>query len=217
MRCIDSNTFMKKVFLLSIILTFTPLTAKSETNDISPEEMESYKARAIEYMNAFQKGLEIIGSKDAGITPAIKKHQKDILITFFMNDGKAWTDNNGHPHPGAEMEVTSVRYGRTIDEPHSYPIMTYFNNLQRLSYVSVKITQAANCVISNLYKTSDNQYEATVTYFQFFEGKRGDGSFYRDRTQKDVKIYLTKVTDGNLGSFWDLKFGDIKVVETVRY
>lgn len=39
---------------------------------------------------------------------------------------------------------------------------------------------------------------------------------YKDKTQKDIKVYVTKVTDGSLGEFWEIKLGDIKVVETVK-
>ncbi|MBD5265921.1 MAG: hypothetical protein HDS44_03025 [Bacteroides sp.] len=187
--------------------------AYSQNNDLTPEEMDSYKARCIEYMNAFQKGLSIIADKSK--SDAVKQHQKDILLTFFMGEGEPWKDNKGHSYPEVQMEVTTVRYGKNIEEPHSIPIKKYLNNLQNLRYKQVKITQAKNCVISNLYQVEDH-YEATVSYFQFFEGDRGDGTFYRDMTQKDVKVYLTKVTDGNLGTFWDLKFGDIKAVETVK-
>ena len=36
------------------------------------------------------------------------------------------------------------------------------------------------------------------------------------KAQKDIKVYVTKVTDGSLGEFWDLKLGDVNVVETVK-
>lgn len=199
-------------FSIALLMTFT--SAYADTSDIAPEEMDSYKARCIEYMNAFQKGLEIIADKTK--SKAVKEHQKTVLLTFFMGEGGPWEDSAGHRQPAVEMEVSTVRYGKMIEKPHLIPIKTYLTNLENLRYKSVKITQAKSCVISNLYKISDNRYEATVTYFQFFEGERGDGTFYRDRTQKDVKVYLTKVTDGNLGTFWDIKFGDIKVVETVK-
>lgn len=200
------------------IITFLALLiisniAHSQTSDISPDEMDSYKARCIEYMNAFQKGLSIIADKNK--SNAVKQHQKSVLLTFFMGEGEPYTDVDGNRYPAVEMEVSTARYGKVI-EKRSIPLKQYLNNLENLKYKSVKMTQAQTCVISNLYKTADNRYQATVTYFQFFEGERADGSFYRDKTQKDVKVYLTKVTDGNLGTFWDIKFGDINVVETVK-
>lgn len=185
----------------------------AQTSDISQDEMDSYKARCIEYMNAFQKGLEIIADKSKSNT--VKQHQKTVLLTFFMGEGEPYTDIDGHRYPAVSMEVSTTRYGKVL-EKRTIPLKRYFDNLQELKYKSVKITQAKTCVISNLYKVSDNRYQATVSYFQYFEGDRGDNTYYRDMTQKDVKVYLTRVTDGNLGTFWDLKFGDINVVETVR-
>lgn len=202
-----------KSFFLSLTMLMFSCFAYSQTSDISPEEMDSYKSRCMEYMNAFQKGLEIIADKNK--SDAVKQHQKSVLLTFFMGEGEPYTDIDGKKYPAVEMEVSTARYG-TVVEKKSIPLKKYLGNLQELRYKSVKITQAQTCVISNLYKISDNRYQATATFFQFFEGERGDGSFYRDKTQKDVKVFLTKVTDGNLGTFWDLKFGDINVVETVR-
>lgn len=203
---------MKTFFLLVAMLMINNLVY-SQTSDISPEAMESYKSRCIEYMNAFQKGLEIIADKNK--SDGVKRHQKAVLLTFFMGEGEPYTDIDGRRYPAVEMEISTVRYGNVI-EKKSIPLKKYLNNLQELRYKSVKITQAKTCVISNLYKVADNRYEATATFFQYFEGERGDGTFYRDKTQKDVKVFLTKVVDGNLGTFWDLKFGDIDVVETVR-
>lgn len=214
MKCILTNKqmYMRFLFLLITMLLYRGL-AFSQTNDLSQGEMDSFKARCIEYMNAFQKGLEIIADKDK--SEIVKQHQVSVLLTFFMGKGEPYVDVNGKRYPAVEMEVSTVNYGKVV-EKKSMPIKQYFENLKALQYVSVKITQAKTCVISNLYKTSDNRYQATVSYFQYFEGKRADKTFYRDRTQKDVKVYLTKVTDGDLGTFWDLKFGDINVVETVR-
>ena len=209
MKCIND---MKKIFFALCLFMVSNLSF-AQTSDISIEEMESYKARCKEYMDAFLKGLGTISDKTK--SDYVKKHQVKVLLTFFMGEGKPYTDVNGKKRPAVEMEVTSVRYGQQVSK-HSMPLVEYFDRLQRLNYVSVKITQAKTCVISNLYKVSDNQYEATATFFQYFEGQRGDGTFYRDKTQKDIKVYLTKVTDGNLGTFWDLKFGNISVVDTIK-
>lgn len=202
-----------KTFFLLVAMLMVSSFVYSQTSDISPEEMESYKSRCMEYMNAFQKGLEVIADKNK--SNAVKQHQKSVLLTFFMGEGEPYTDIDGKRYPAVEMEVSTARYG-TVIEKRSIPLKKYFENLQELRYKSVKISQAKTCVISNLYKVADNRYQATATFFQYFEGERGDGTFYRDKTQKDVKVFLTKVTDGTLGTFWDLKFGDINVVETIR-
>lgn len=94
-------------------------------------------------------------------------------------------------------------------------LVKYLENLENLKYVEVKIEKAQTCVISNLYKVG-NRYQGTVSIFQYFTGRTREGMIYKDKTQKDIKVYVTKVTDGSLGEFWEIKLGDIKVVETVK-
>ena len=107
-----------------------------------------------------------------------------------------------------------MRYNNVIDK-RTLTLKQYLENLESLRYVKVEIKKAQTCVISNLYKVGD-RYEGTVSIFQYFTGERADGHIYRDRTQKDIKVYVSKVNDGVLGEFWDLKLGDINVVETVK-
>lgn len=202
-----------RTFFLSLAILLISGFAYSQTNDISPDEMDSYKERCIECMNAFQKGIEIIADKSK--SDKVKQHQKSVLLTFFMGEGEPYVDIDGKRYPAVVMEVSTANYGKVVSKK-TIPVKEYLGNLQELQYKSVKVKQAKTCVVSNLYKVSENRYQATATFFQYFEGERGDGTFYRDMTQKDVKVFLTKVTDGSLGTFWDLKFGDINVVETVR-
>lgn len=61
-----------------------------------------------------------------------------------------------------------------------------------------------------------DHYEATATIYQYFKGQGSDGYCYRDQSEKQIKVYLFRVNDGVLGSYWDVKFGDIDVVETIR-
>ena len=113
------------------------------------------------------------------------------------------------------MQVSKIRYNNVIDV-NDVPLKQYLQNLQNLKWSSVKITKAQTCRISNFYKRNDNLYEATATFFQYFEGRSGEKVVYRDKTQKEVKVYLSRVEDGQLGSYWDLKFGDINVAETLK-
>ena len=107
----------------------------------------------------------------------------------------------------AAAHENPTKYLQTLTE--------YLENLENLKYVEVKIQKAQTCVISNLYKVGD-RYEGTVSIFQYFTGRTKDNVIYRDRTQKDIKIYVDKVKDGSLGEFWQLKLGDVNVVETVK-
>ncbi len=206
---------MKRTITFFTLLLMFCINAFAQETELSPDEMESYKARCVEYINAFQKGLATIADK--GNSQKVKDHQKKVVLSFFMGKGEPYVDVDGKEYPAVKMEVSVARYGKVVDK-NIKSLKQYLEDLQNLPYVSVKMTQAHTCVVSNLYPVpgAKDRYQATVSFFQYFEGAKGDGRFYRDRTQKDVQVFLTKVTDGNLGTFWDLKFGDINVVETIR-
>lgn len=200
---------MKKQILLLIMVCFV---AKSlaQTHDLTPEELDAFKVQCQERIDAFQMGLEIIADKQQDAN--IKQHYINTLPDMFMGSGEPWTDVAGQRHPAVKMQIAVIRYNQTI-ETRDVPLKTYLTNLRNLRWTSVKITKAKTCRISNFYKTSDNMYEATATFFQYFEGANGEVSVYKDFTQKEVKVYIAKVEDGQLGTYWDLKFGDINVSE----
>lgn len=188
------------------------LCMQAQTNDLSQEEIQSFKARCEETIEAFQYGLEIIGDKSQD--KAVKQHYKKNILSFFMGNGLSYTDIDGRTYPAVKMEISTLRYSNVINK-RTVKLTEYLESLENLKYVEVKIQKAQTCVISNLYKVGD-RYQGTVSIFQYFTGRTRDNIIYRDRTQKDIKVYVTKVTDGNLGEFWDLKLGDVNVVETIK-
>lgn len=201
---------MKKVLMLLMLLY--AMSIQAQTNDLTQEQIESFKARCEETIEAFQYGLEIIGDKSQ--EKAVKQHYKKNILSFFMGNGMPYTDIDGRTYPAVKMEISTLRYSNVINK-RSVKLTEYLESLENLKYVEVKIQKAQTCVISNLYKVGD-RYQGTVSIFQYFTGRTKDNIIYRDRTQKDIKVYVTKVTDGNLGEFWDLKLGDVNVVETVK-
>lgn len=209
---------MKRIVLCRVLLCVVwmcvTLTAIAQTHDLSQDEIEAFKIQCQERIDAFQMGLEIIADKSQ---PAdIKQHYiRNAIPPMFMGAGDEWTDLAGQRHPAVKMQVSKIRYNNVI-EVNDVPLKQYLQNLRNLKWSSVKITKAQTCRISNFYKRSDNLYEATATFFQYFEGRSGENVVYRDKTQKEVKVYLSRVEDGQLGSYWDLKFGDINVAETLK-
>lgn len=201
---------MRKILML-LMLWYT-MCIQAQTNDLSQEEIQSFKARCEETIEAFQYGLEIIGDKSQD--KAVKQHYKKNILSFFMGNGLPYTDIDGRTYPAVKMEISTLRYSNVINK-RTVKLTEYLESLENLKYVEVKIQKAQTCVISNLYKVGD-RYQGTVSIFQYFTGRTRDNIIYRDRTQKDIKVYVTKVTDGNLGEFWDLKLGDVNVVETVK-
>lgn len=195
-----------------LLMLLYAMCIQAQTNDLTQEQIESFKARCEETIEAFQYGLEIIGDKSQD--KAVKQHYKKNILSFFMGNGMPYTDIDGRTYPAVKMEISTLRYSNVINK-RSVKLTEYLESLENLKYVEVKIQKAQTCVISNLYKVGD-RYQGTVSIFQYFTGRTKDNIIYRDRTQKDIKVYVTKVTDGNLGEFWDLKLGDVNVVETVK-
>lgn len=199
------NTRLLLLFLLSIAIT-----GHAQTNDLTPEELEAFKIQCQERIDAFQMGLEIIADKKQ--EASVRQHYINTLPDMFMGSGNEWTDVDGQRHHAVKMQVSVVRYNQTIDT-HDVPLKQYLRNLQSLKWTSVKITKAKTCLISNFYKRNDNLYEATATFFQYYEAQSGEAIVYKDFTQKEVKVYISRVEDGQLGTYWDMKFGDINVSE----
>lgn len=204
---------MKKRIILAVYLLTYISVVFGQTHDLSQEELDAFRIQCQERIDAFQMGLEIIADKQQDMT--IKQHYIKTLPDMFMGNGDPWTDVSGEKHPAVKMQVSVIRYNNVIDTK-SPSLKEYLNSLKNLKWSSVKITKAKTCLISNFYKRADNLYEATATFFQYFEGSNGDGVVYKDFTQKEVHIYIQRVEDGQLGTYWDLKFGDINVSEISR-
>lgn len=195
---------------LLLILSFIGLSAvgMAQTHDLSQEEQDAFKVQCQERIDAFQMGLEIIADKRQD--SEIKNHYIKTIPDMFMGKGEPWSDKSGGRHAAVKMQVSSFNSGRTTD----IPLKDYLTRLRNLPYTYVEIKKAKTCIISNLYKVSDNLYMGTCSFFQYFTGQSGEVLVYRDYTQKDVDVYIQRVEDGSLGSYWDMKFGDINVSET---
>lgn len=201
-----------KNLLLILLLGGTSLMGNAQqTHDLTQDELEAFKVQCQERVDAFQMGLEIIADKQQD--SEIKDHYIKTIPDMFMGKGDPWTDTNGGKHDAVKMQVSSLTKGSTTD----IPLKKYLIRLRNLTYTSVEIKKAKTCMISNLYKVSDNMYMGTCTFFQYFTGQSGDVLVYRDYTQKDVDVYIQLIEDGSLGTYWDMKFGDINVSETHKY
>ncbi len=207
----NKNAGIMKQMLLCLLLFGVPLASSAQqTHDLSPEEKEAFKVQCQERIDAFQMGIEIIADKRQ--SPEIKSHYIKTLPDMFIGKGEPWKDRNGGLHDAVKMQVSSTQK----DTPKDIPLKKYLIRLRDLPYTHVEIKKAKTCLISNLYKVDDNLYMGTCTFFQYFTGQSGEVLVYRDYTQKDVDVYIQRVADGNLGTYWDMKFGDINVTETQK-
>lgn len=206
---------MKKLLLLlSLAVSFLTVNAQ-QTHDLTQEELEAFKIQCQERVDAFQMGLEIIADKQQ--SSEIKDHYIKTIPDMFMGKGDPWKDANNEWHDAVKMQVSSIdKNGRVTVRTPSPTLKRYLSNLRNLPYTRVELKKAKTCMISNLYKVSANMYMGTCTFFQYFTGQSGEVVVYRDYTQKDVDIYIQRIEDGSLGTYWDMKFGDINVSETTK-
>lgn len=74
---------MRKVILM--LLLVYGYSIQAQTNDLNQEQIESFKARCEETIEAFQYGLEIIGDKSQD--KAVKEHYKQNILSFSLVKG----------------------------------------------------------------------------------------------------------------------------------
>lgn len=92
-------------------------------------------------------------------------------------------------------------------------ISIYLNNLRNLRYTEVNVTAGDAFFCSDAKQVGPNKYMATLSYRQYFVGKMDGRIVYNDKTDKTVKVYITKtVIDGR--TRWTVLLGDIKVDAT---
>ncbi len=177
---------MRKIIMVLLVGCFSLVGIAQQTHDLSPEEIEAFKVQCQERVDAFQMGLEIIADKQQD--NEIKDHYIRTIPEMFMGNGNEWYDNNNTKHDAVKMQVSSVSTGDVKD----IPLKEYLRKLRNLPYTHVSIQKAKTCLISNLYKVSDNLYMGTCSFFQYFSGenggKEGSNVVYRDFTQKDVDV-----------------------------
>lgn len=206
---------MKRLILSLQVFLFAFVTIYAQANDLSEGELNAFKVQCQEQIDAFQMALEIIADKEQ--PNEIKDHYIQAIPDMFIGKGDAWTDKNGGKHAPVKMQVSSIdRYGNIKIRTPSPTLKQYLQNLRNLPYTSVEIKKAQTCIISNLYKVNKDLYMGTCTFFQYFTGTKGEVIVIKDYTQKDVDIYIQRIEDGSLGTYWDMKFGDINVTETQK-
>ena len=206
---------MKK--LISIIfvilsMSFTAQTAQAQVNDLSEQDIQAFQDRVGEVIDMFQNNLSILGAKKHSLK--VKSVYKKSALKLFIGEGLPYTDPDGNKRKGVLVEVSSIKSGKTTK--HNIYLTTYLDNLIKLPYAEVKLTQADTYRISNIYKVGDH-YEATATIFQRFEGYIGKEmkKKYSDVTQKNIKVYIIPENDYVLGMHWSVRLGDIEVVDTI--
>lgn len=204
---------MKKLLSIVLFALVATFPAQAQVNDLSEQDIQAFKDRVGEVIDMFQNNLSILGGKKHSLK--VKSVYKKSALKLFIGEGLPYTDPDGNQRQGVQMQVSSIKNGKTVKR--STALTTYLDNLIKLPYAEVKLTQADTYRISNIYKVGDH-YEATATIFQRFEGYVGKDmkKKYSDITQKNIKVYIIPENDYVLGQHWSVRLGDIEVVDTIQ-
>ena len=164
---------------------------------LNPARKMAVDSLALEKVRDLGKYIHIIGSKNTPFSEANRAIERAAEL-FEV---------------GSTMEVSSTTR-KTIK---SYPIKEYFNRLMTLNYDQVDITWTEIKYLDNLELLPNGKYMGVITTYQYFEGKTGGQLIYKDKTVKDVTVYVegkkTQIS-GRIIDFWDVLLGDVKVAET---
>lgn len=204
---------MKKLLSFVLLVFVATFSAQAQVNDLSEQDIQAFKDRVGEVIDMFQNNLSILGGKKHSLK--VKSVYKKSALKLFIGEGQPYVDPDGNKRQGVQMQVSSIKNGKTIKR--NTALITYLDNLIKLPYAEVKLTQADTYRISNIYKVGDH-YEATATIFQRFEGYVGTDmrKKYSDVTQKNIKVYIIPENDYVLGQHWSVRLGDIEVVDTIQ-
>lgn len=199
---------MRKLYLLLVIVFLTINYTNAQTSDLTKEVEESIKQQCMLKVDAFTNHVVYIADKD---NPAdVKEHHINAALNLFSGKGGDVKDEYGNVEiPAPRMEVSSVN----TQNIRSYLIKQYLINLENLPYTDVKIEKTNCAFVSNLKQVGTNKYEAVLSFAQVFIGKRDGVVVYRDRTKKDVKVYIEQKDYGEK-TRWEILLGDISVKAT---
>ena len=204
---------MKKIIFSILLALVAMIPAQAQVSDLSESDIQAFKDRAGEVIDMFQNNLSILAGKKYSVK--VKEAYKKSALKLFIGEGKPYKSPDGQNREGVKMQVSSMKNG--AETKRSITLVKYLDNLVKLPYAEVKLTNADTYRISNIYKVG-NHYEATATIFQKFEGySKGDmQKVYSDVTQKNIKVYILPENDFVLGQHWSVRLGDIEVMETSK-
>lgn len=181
--------------LALLLIAASPVFAQTP---ISPERKKAIDSLAMEKVRDLSKYISLIGNKETGFSEANRAIERTIEL--FAD--------------GAEIGVSSLQR----DKVTYYGVREYLQRLMALNYDRVEISWFDIHYISDLEQQPDGRFVGIVTIYQQFTASSKDGDvIYKDKTKKDITIYVERrqrqVNGRNIG-FWDVILGDIRVTET---
>lgn len=199
---------MKKYLTVLATLILFAGNAIAQTNDLSAEVKETLKRQAQIKVDELTNHISFIMQK-SGYSDDVKNRHIKSALNLFLGKGNKYQDEYGNEKPAPTMEVSS----KTRMTKVSYPVALYLQNIKYLNYDTIEITSTKSSFYGDIHKISENKYEAVLTFVQIFIGRRGDMEVYKDKTQKAVKVQMTRIPYED-ASRWEILLGDTTVTVT---
>ena len=208
-----------KIFLTTMVMVLCTNHIFAQTNDLTKDDMEQLLRQTQLKVNQFNGYISFIAKKEwykNQQQQTENERAKDAYIKealkLFIGGGKEYVDEYGNQHPAPIMQVSRVDRSGNVDIINR-EIGDYLVRLKNLRYTYVKVTAGDAYFCSEARQIGENKYVATLSFRQFFVGKKGEVTVTRDQTDKTVTVYIEKkIVDGR--SVWTVLLGDIKVEAT---
>lgn len=203
---------MRKIISVFACLVLFVTVASAQTSDLSSEVKETLKHQAQIKVDELTNHISFIMQK-SGYSDDVKNSHIKAALNLFLGKGKDYKDDYGNDKPAPIMEVSSINRASGQVRKNSFPVSLYLQNIKHLNYDSIEITSTKSSFYGDIHKLSENEYEAVLTFVQIFIGRRGDMEVYRDKTQKAVKVRMTRIPYEDT-SRWEILLGDTTVTVT---
>lgn len=199
---------MKRVLLIVIVILFGGhlLFADDFVNDpnLEREVRKTINILCEHQVKAFTGHLAFIAKKEN--PDSIKDYHIEACMDLFVGRGDNTLDDEGNVIiPAPRIEVTSV----TRQMKNSYFIRKYLERLKNLEYSKI-VFKCSKCYIvdGGIKKVGNGtgEYVATVSFYQVFQGYKGDLLVYKDKTEKRVTVHIKRNASGN----FTILLGDVK-------
>ena len=199
---------MKRVLLIVAVIVFGSyyLLADDFINDpnLEREVRETINTQCEHQVKAFTNHLAFIAKKEN--PDSIKDYHIEACMDLFVGRGDNTLDKEGNVIiPAPRIEVTSV----TRQTKNSYFIRKYLERLKGLQYSKI-VFKSSKCYIADggikEIEKGSGEYVATVSFYQVFQGYKGDLLVYKDKTEKRVTVHIKRNASGN----FTISLGDVK-------
>jgi hypothetical protein len=207
---------MKQLGIFSIVFTLGISIAYAQVNKLTsqnllnnhPEdsnhgilsalEIQDFEEKVLSQTEDLGQYLKIIAGKNSSYQDI--KTAIDLACGLFVNEN-------------ARVEVSSGKKQAIA----SYKIREYLERLKLLHYDQVEIQWYEIGYVSQLRQDPDGRYYGTVTISQRFKGISDGKPVYEDITTKHIQVVLERLEldKDKKEHYWDVRLGDISVVETI--